>query len=874
MATAFADGWQKAGWVQRFFICIQFLLGGISLIATTWGFADLMGTNVFAPTNGLSDYISAILIGAISFSIIMAMLFGLITMLDRNRTFVGRLTGGLAYVLFFMWSVAFGYGFFWKAFASTEYTRQQFDEKIELIDITVADVLNSLTEVQRTVDAATVTAATEAESERLYGGSCDNAPNSPVGEGRLMRARNDFAEESGEVRDDISENWVTPLSQNALILRQNANAIAGRSLANDSPVPGNTAEAFDRFQRLADAEPDQRAIGYTQITESANQFVANANSYRERVGTRAISAFDQLIDQLTPVSEGGSAVCVDVELRNDISTARETLINMPEVADMEFHSTEGSAATQYAFEKFFKNVFLVIRQGLSSIGIGSEPIGDSVDAMGDDDIIALFATIAIDFALLIVSLLSRPAQQKRGPAKPPRWLRKIAFWRAPSAEDYEEELQEQSEKSNQEVRRIQAEADHAKSLAEAESKKQQEATQAVFAKLENEIEELKLIRRNKKLIAERKALLEDDPIDMSSFDLLREDQKKLKHELTDLFGNEKLAVGVALHSIDMIEWIDGHHYIAAVITGNARKDRTTKRFINFLMTPGFGAEEVPGPSSVHDEMLLRLNREVTRINATDRLFIFSVPNKFASLMMRIPGEQLEMDPNLGATGSHASISAAMAKPNEIADIGDSPAGPDGTDNQNTTSAPAPDQEELEINVPHNLFQMAPKSNEPAAAQAQSSATGTTAPPINDPPPEIHMPSASPASSIEEDVMTGSPSDWGDQASEDQSPFSPDHTDPDPFETNTAAVDLLTDEPDDPNLIEGTVTKTAEQPPRKSDERHADEGELKTKDRGFLSFLPRFGKKEPKDQNGDVANTQNTSPDSAPEEKKKKRFGLF
>lgn len=95
----------------------------LSVLATGPGFADLRAAGT--DTGELSAVELAVTIAFTPF-VVSAMVVALHNMVVSGRAWWVRIVAFVFYPVFAIWSVGFGYGFFWKELAGQEFTRRQF----------------------------------------------------------------------------------------------------------------------------------------------------------------------------------------------------------------------------------------------------------------------------------------------------------------------------------------------------------------------------------------------------------------------------------------------------------------------------------------------------------------------------------------------------------------------------------------------------------------------------------------------------------------------------------------------------------------------------------------------------------------------------
>jgi len=442
--------WRAGDAATRTFVLLQLALAVISYVATTWGFIDLMKIDLLheiqSGTLDGGDIVGTVIVIAIASAVVVTMLIGLSAMLDRDRGFIGRFVGGIVYAFFVFWSIAFGYGFFWKTLASEEFTRANFQRQAEQIESTIDGVMNSLTGVVKTTQDASNEAARLSleESRQDGGGTCQNNPDSIGDPGPLTTARATFATDSKKVAQDISANWSGALMQRAGGLSWRIQALdPGSDLEFDPkdvrigrPQNEGDARILEEMKRRVRSGAEGRRLAYDDVKLQANQFVKYANQLRREVGEPARKKLETLATDMRDQGDRKTtSFCLDIGLSEEMTKAAKSIAAIEDVAPIEFQSVEGAEATRFAAMNLGRHAIQFL-SGLFRFGATQEvpapetqaqPVGEetpnavkqramaeeALTPLSEEDIVALYATSAIDFALLMVSILARPRAKRR-----------------------------------------------------------------------------------------------------------------------------------------------------------------------------------------------------------------------------------------------------------------------------------------------------------------------------------------------------------------------------------------------------------------------------------------------------------------------------
>ena len=434
----------------------------LSTLATMSGLWDFAGVDL---ANGINETIKVVMVVLVSLAIIWAMVFAIDAMLDRRRRFVGRALGAVAYVLFASWSVGFGFGFFWKTIAAEEFTRDQFQAAGDLVLLSVSQNLEQLKSAAQQARIASNASQEAAEYELANGGSCDNNTDSVIGDGPLRKARLDYARRALQIADGIDSQWVLPLQteSNEIAWRFEA-LLTGRGvLATDVEpiVPGMpTAKDQAELDELIAARDsvEERGVHYKKAIDRARLFGRKSEGLQSTFQQMRVDQLRALVREMTERGERPKeAFCEDLKLAGNLEAAAALIERIEPAPPIEWKFREGREATVFAFQKLFQNVFWSLgdagREILKAISFGVSFVFDtdatwlneeqgrnpelvSLFKMNMKDFMAFFVAIAVDMALVFVSIISRSPDM--GDQRPPKkWSgpRNGSTLDGPSADD-------------------------------------------------------------------------------------------------------------------------------------------------------------------------------------------------------------------------------------------------------------------------------------------------------------------------------------------------------------------------------------------------------------------------------------------------------
>lgn len=392
----------------------------LSVLATGLGFADLRAAG--------TDHgeLSAIELGvtiATTLFVVSAMVVALHHLIEANGQWWTRIVAFVFYVVFAIWTIGFGYGFFWKELAGQEFTRKQFVAVTGEMASAVERAGAAVTAAETATREAADTARTRANTEAAEGRTCANRPGSTPGEGPLMRSRFAFADRAEGLRAELRTLWIDPVAAQGARLRLQADALARGAVP--AAAPAADRDLLDRLARASQLPSAERRALFTGVHEDARAFAARANDLRALHADAFAARLIQLAHEVGPdPARPGSpdpqrasdrSYCWDVVLNDKLIAAAAKVEAVADVAVPPFEFLEGPKATRAAF-------FGLI--GWLAGAVGVDVPGDEQFVFDDKAFLALFASIAVDLGIVFLTLMRVAGQGGGRPSRPARGLEK------------------------------------------------------------------------------------------------------------------------------------------------------------------------------------------------------------------------------------------------------------------------------------------------------------------------------------------------------------------------------------------------------------------------------------------------------------------
>jgi hypothetical protein len=357
----------------------------ISGYATWHGMRDFIVGVSAAPTDtqgGLSvpnDVLVVIVVAALTFLMWLALreTFG------SQRRLTERLITIPLYLFLAVWSIGFGYGFWWSLIAGEEATRTGLLGLQEDARDSSAVIAARLDAVRAQLDNVVTWSESQMSREESSGGSCGTT--SGAGRGRLYNARRGVGDSVASLRDGVTRSWLEPMQADLEKLRQSAAQIEGTTVEDrQRRFEARAAEIRGQARNIASRSNE---LGKS----TAQEMRALASAVAIAPGQAGFSCFDPTLSQRLTNAAGQAEVPATL-------TLREAAFN------------EGPAGVANAVKKLWENIGSYLAGSVRYLFSGGSAAGTTKggDPITGRDLIALLATIGIDLGLLALAALNPP----------------------------------------------------------------------------------------------------------------------------------------------------------------------------------------------------------------------------------------------------------------------------------------------------------------------------------------------------------------------------------------------------------------------------------------------------------------------------------
>jgi hypothetical protein len=289
------------------------------------------------------------------------------------------------YLFLALWSIGFGYGFWWSLIAGNEATHISMSRLQEDARDAGSAIAARLQAVQAQLDNVVNWSDSQMTRENASGGTC-GVP-SGAGRGPLYNARLGVRDSVASLRDGITKSWLGPVQAD----------IDQLSKSIDLPDTGTFEERQARFEAKA---ADIRA-GAISIAARSNELgVATAGDMHALAAAVSIQ----------PNQPGFS--CYDPTLAQRLRLAADQAAQKAEPQLHPANFSEGPAGVANAVKTLWTNVGAYTKSVARYVASGGKEDFHrtaSGEPITGRDVIALLATIGVDLGILAMALLNPPA---------------------------------------------------------------------------------------------------------------------------------------------------------------------------------------------------------------------------------------------------------------------------------------------------------------------------------------------------------------------------------------------------------------------------------------------------------------------------------
>ncbi|KAI96251.1 hypothetical protein T281_01105 [Rhodomicrobium udaipurense JA643] len=303
----------------------------------------------------------------------------------------------LGYVVLFLISVAFAFGFYWRFLEAGAQTAQAAGSSVYQVQRSLQNGQSRLELLQTALSTLATVSSQKAQIERTAGGTC---PASRAGDGPRRRLRESDAQRF-QFANDLIASRTGAVKTDIADLNTDLQRILKKDPATIDPQTGT---------RTAFIEGLDRKLGL--VTERFNALKTDPQ-------------FRQLRDELQargrqtsfPDERGGIFPCPDGQLQTALNGVVRSIDELPQLQKPELRSVEGSEAVTEAFRRLSNTATGLIFHGKAppsperiraeQAANPSATVTQDEAGLSDRDYIPLLIAIFVDVCILLVSI-NRP----------------------------------------------------------------------------------------------------------------------------------------------------------------------------------------------------------------------------------------------------------------------------------------------------------------------------------------------------------------------------------------------------------------------------------------------------------------------------------
>jgi hypothetical protein len=368
----------------------SFMLLAISGFATWHGMRDfIIGVSAAGQDQALPGGMALsndVLVIIVVFALTFLMWLMLRETFGAKRHLRERLITFPLYVFLAIWSIGFGYGFWWSLISGGEATRTGLAGLQEDARDASAVVAARLDAVRAQLDNVVTWSESQMSREETSGGSCGTP--SGAGRGPLYNARRGVRDSITTLRDGMTRSWLEPVRTDVEQLKQSAAGLAG----------GTIEERQKAFEAKA-----------SEIRGRARSIAARSN----QLGRSTAAEMRALANAVAVAPGAAGFSCYDPTLAERLRQAAAQAEQPAELKLREAVFNEGPAGVANAVKNLWRNIGAYSTSLARYVVTGGKETGartDSGEPITGRDLIALLATIGVDIGLLVLAILNPPRE--------------------------------------------------------------------------------------------------------------------------------------------------------------------------------------------------------------------------------------------------------------------------------------------------------------------------------------------------------------------------------------------------------------------------------------------------------------------------------
>lgn len=305
------------------------LLSGLSLLSWISTYSGML--ELVAASSTQVSLFAQIAIGLAVFMLQLMILYILDALFSNDLAWWLRPIYAFGYIILFIISAGFAFGFYWKYLEAGSQTTQATGATVLQVQQALQTGQSRLEQLQSTFGTLATISAQKAEVERTQGGTC---PRSGPGDGPRRRLRDSDAQRFAFANEFISQR-THEVRTDIAALTGELQKLARKDPSTIDPVTATRAPFIDELERK---------VGLTTTRFNAIGSDPQLRQIRDELSARAAqTTFED--------DRGGTFVCPDPQLQTALNGVVRSIDELPQLDTPDLRSVEGSEAVVEAFRR-------------------------------------------------------------------------------------------------------------------------------------------------------------------------------------------------------------------------------------------------------------------------------------------------------------------------------------------------------------------------------------------------------------------------------------------------------------------------------------------------------------------------------------------
>ncbi len=356
----------------------------LTMVATALGLTDLIA----ASEAGEVGPIESVVVGALAGTAILTMWLALEFAIEA-QSWGRRVLALLIYVMLVLWSVGFGFGFYWRHLASIGIAQDDTTAMMRRVDESLDTAATNLTTIRMQLRALSEDTQARASQEGRQGDACDGV-DTGRGEGDYWNLRTQMSNDVNllirgmsiwigggvEIREGVKDPLIAQIE-----------ALDVQATRDQAEFAAGTRDPALMRRRLANLGDQARSVlgRANAIINGKDAYIASLRALSRRLRAGYLDAAGHR--------------CKDSALADSLDRAAGQLGRLAPISlnEANLDPQLGARATQFAFNRLWKNAFAILP-------------GDQVEQGGgltDRDLQALVAAIVVDIVIFFLTVFGR-----------------------------------------------------------------------------------------------------------------------------------------------------------------------------------------------------------------------------------------------------------------------------------------------------------------------------------------------------------------------------------------------------------------------------------------------------------------------------------